>query len=360
MARRKQGTGLKRMRSRTAHPNFTDRELEVVYKVLSSCVKGVNDQGEVMVDFNKLWKLTEYKNHRSTRGCWENIMKKLAQNSKAVEDVRAALADDESNEDDNMGGDQEASNVSIGKRKRKATTPATATKPRPKPKKARTTKTGAPKKQTGKKRAAKNPAVEEDEGVELEDNVEYHGQAHDEGEAGSSIQGTINNFGASAYHNQQHLLAQQYTNRGGSTYGLQVPSSAPQYPGAGNAYGAQPYIGAQQFANTIGAPQYANNGESSYGTQAHTGLQQYANNAAHVQGYPGLADDSTNFQNAFDEQAQREYDDHFDVNNMFSDNALVPDRPPTSYGFGMGAYAEPDNDENPDYISSNRYPSPSF
>ncbi|TRX92208.1 hypothetical protein FHL15_006823 [Xylaria flabelliformis] len=283
--------------TRKAHPKFTDRELGVVYKALS-CIKEVDGQGEAVIDFEKLWKCSGYTTFHITKGRWEHIMRKLAENAKTVDTTRAALANNEST-DDNMKGDQK------GKNKRKTVKFAADTKTgsdndasssHPEPKKARTSK-----KQAGKKRAAKNPAVEEtEEEVEarLKEIVE-----HPDHEGASNIQKTIDNYD----------IAQQYASHGG------FPLSTFQYPHVGQAYGSQTY----------------SNGESSSGLQQH----------------PALAEDSTYFQNAFNEQAQRRFDDLLNGNDMFSDNAQIPAPPPAGFGFGLGVYAEPENDGNPDFIS---------
>ncbi|KAI0552697.1 hypothetical protein F4679DRAFT_581203 [Xylaria curta] len=282
--------------TRNGHPKFTDRELGVVYKALS-CIKEVGDQGEAVIDFEKLWKCSGYTTLHITKGRWEHIMGKLARNDKAVDTARAALAKDESTED-NMGGDQK------GKNERKTVRFAADTKTssdndasssQPEPKKARTTKTSTSKQQTGKKRTAKKPAAEEDEEAIIKRILENPGH-----EGASSSQEGINNYS----------FAQEYDGHGG------YPLGAPPYPHFGQAYGAQ----------------------------------QYDNNAAPAQDYPDLAEDSTYFQNAFDENAQRRFDDLFG-NDMFSDNAQIPAPPPAGFGFGLGVYADPDDDGNPNFLS---------
>lgn len=155
-------------------------------------------------------------------------------------------------------------------------------------------------------------------------------------------------------------MAPQFTNSGEYEISHSVPLGSHQYPNIGDVYGA-PW-----GTNTSGALQYANNGESSYGaqaqfdtqmqldtqaqfnTQADLGLQQYPNNPLLAQNLSDLpvGDNNTLGQSGFDEQAQRQFDNNFNVNDMFSDNAQVPDRPPTNYGFGSGTFADYDNDDN--------------
>ncbi|RYC63088.1 hypothetical protein CHU98_g3126 [Xylaria longipes] len=368
MPRRKKETGsTTHIYSHAAHPNFTNRELEVVHKAFS-CIKD-NDEGEAVIDFKKLWKCTGYMNSRSIKIRWVHIMEKLAQNAQALEAARAVLADNETTEDENMGGNQKVGNASVGQHKRKAagftTTNNTNTSSDgannsstsgPKPKKARATKTGSPKKQKGKKRAAKSPAVEENKRVVFQRGVDGHGHAYGGGEGASSIQGPVNNYGASTYPVQQQPIAQQYTNHAGSTYGPQAGLGVNQYSNIGDAYGAQTHAGsAQQYAiNNTGTLQYANNGESSYATETYFDSQQHANNASYTQDFPDPVGNNTDVESAFDEQAQREYDDNFDDNTMFSADARVPGhRPPKEWGFGIGNYGEIDNDNNPVFQSWN-------
>ncbi|KAI0192269.1 hypothetical protein EV127DRAFT_510567 [Xylaria flabelliformis] len=288
--------------TRKAHPKFTDRELGVVYKALS-CIKEVDDQGEVVIDFEKLWKCSGYATIHITKGRWEHIKGKLAENAKIVDATRAAFANNEST-DDNMRGDQK------GKNKRKSVTFAAdakkgsdndASSSHPEPKKARTTKASTSKQQTGKKRAAKNKAVEEseeDEEARIREILEHPGH-----EGASNIRNTIDNYD----------IAQQYTGHGG------FPLGGLQYSNVGQAYGSQAY--------------------------------NYGGSSSRLQPHPDLAEDSTYFQNAFNEQAQRHFDDLLNGNDMFNDNARIPAPPPAGFGFGLGVYAEPDDDGNPGFIS---------
>ncbi|KAI0472494.1 hypothetical protein F4859DRAFT_515337 [Xylaria cf. heliscus] len=343
MPQSKKGAGsTATMPTGTAYPDFTSRELEVIYKALS-CIKEINDQGEVVIDFKKLLKSTEYPNTRTIQERWDRIKEKLAQNSEASEADRAALANNESAEDDNMRIIiKKPGSAGPSNHKRKVSEVATTTDtnpdpkgandasvPDPKPKKTRAPKSSTSKKQAGKKRASKKPAAEEDE--------EFDGT--------SSIRGPVNNYGAPAYPIQQNGVAPQYANNSGHPYGLRSQTGALPYPNIGDAYGAQPYT----FNN--GAQQYPDNGGAFGDPLAGMASQQYTHNPAYAPGYSNpVGSTNTNAPYIFDPQAQMQFDNNFSVNDMFGANAHVPScPPPTNYGFSMGTYDEYNNDDNANF-----------
>ncbi|KAI0437225.1 hypothetical protein F4803DRAFT_556215 [Xylaria telfairii] len=358
----KQGTG---PLAHLAQDNLTPRELDVLCKFLT-CIRGVDEQGRLITDYYKLCEIAGFENPQAAEDCVNEILGKLSRISQSHEATVNTQANNEST-DDNMEGNQKAgktSKASVGQRKRKATETDTnnASPSNPQPKKARTTKTSTPKKKPSKKQAGKKPVTGDDEEVLSEDDV----YGHIQNEGASGIEGPVNSYATPAYPIQQHPVAPQFANSGEEGFYLPVHH---QYPNIGDFYDTA------QYANTGGAPPYANNGESSYGarpqydtwaqfgdqgqlgTQALLDLEQHPNNPLLALNSDPVGGNSTLGQGAFDEQAQRHFDNNFSTNDMFSDNAQVPYRPPTDFGFGLGTFADYDNDDNSHFNSWHPGPS---
>ncbi|KAF2966468.1 hypothetical protein GQX73_g7110 [Xylaria multiplex] len=64
----------------TVNADITTHESEILFRALS-CLKGVSQKGEAIIDYNKLANCTGYGDTRSMRSTWRRIKKKLEKNA---------------------------------------------------------------------------------------------------------------------------------------------------------------------------------------------------------------------------------------------------------------------------------------